>query len=165
MENSEIKKKMWKEAKVKFLVNVPKRFKVIVDGLDDESEYCHPTIILDEHLKIRGQMDIRTNYVYGQYLQLTNVFISGNYIYAINMPIMDDDFDYLINNYEKINGKLMEAFDEVKKIYSLKLDLDTIERKIIESTITKEVDKSKLKDSIDKIYSVTEYLENQRLTL
>lgn len=166
MENSELKKQNWKKAKTKFLEKVPKRFKIRVDGLDDNTEYCHPIIELDDVLIIRGQMDTNCTYVYGLYLQVRKEIIVGHFIYTLSLPIdLDVHLEYLMSNYEKIKQSLMEGFSEIERIHHLRHDLETVQNNIVYNAIAKEVDKSKLKDSIEKIYSVTEYLENKRLNM
>lgn len=164
MENSKMKKKNWGEAKIKFLEKVPKRFKIRIDGIEDDSPYCHPSIELDDNMVIRGQMDTDSTDVYGLSLEIKKEITIGCFVYRLSIPISTGEhFDYLVNNYEKIKQSLIESFVEIEKLYNLKHDLELVQNNIIHNAICKEVDKSKLKDSIQKIYTVTEYLENKRL--
>ncbi len=166
MTNSELKKKNWKEVKGKFLEKVPKRFKVRVEGLEDDTKYYHPIIELDQELIIKGQGDIGTSYIYGLNLEIAKQLTVGCFLYNASLSIdSDDHFEYLMENYEKVRASLMESLLEIEKIYILEDDLRKVQKNIIYNAVAKEVDKAKLKDSIDKLYSVTEYLENKRLNI
>lgn len=166
MTNSELKKKNWKEVKGKFLEKVPKRFKIRVEGLEDDTKCYHPIIELDKELIIKGQGDIGTSYIYALDLKIAKQLTVGCFLYNASVTINDDDhFEYLMEKYEKVRDSLMESLLEIEKIYILEGDLRKVQDNIIYNAVAKEVDKAKLKDSIDKLYSVTEYLENKRLNI
>lgn len=163
MENQEIKKQNWKEAKINFIANIPQEFKIRVDGIDDDSKYCHPIIELDDDLIIRGQLDTSYSRIYGLCLVITKEIIVGSFLYKTSIPINEDEYlYYIVNNYDKIKQSLKNAFIEIEKLYLLQNDLTIIKNNLIESAVSKEINQSKLKESINKLYSVTEYIENQR---
>ena len=164
MENSELKKTNWKKIKKDFISKIPKRFKVDVEGLDDECEYYHPVIILDSELTIRGQCDIRTEYIYALSINLKNKVEIGSYLYNAGLSIDgDDEMLYILNNFEKIRESLNESLNETIKLESLKRSLSVVQEDLIYHAISKNIDKQKLKNDIELIYGVSEYLENKRL--
>lgn len=160
----EIKKRIWKKAKVKFLKNVPKEYKVSVEGLEDDTKYCHPIIHLDENIIIRGQIDIGNEDVYALHLVLKEKLQLSPYLYTMSLDIENDEhFEYLVKNYQKLKPILIDSLSEIEKLHILKHDLEVVQNNIMYNTIAIEVDKTKLEESISKLYEVSEYLENNRL--
>ena len=159
----ELKKQHWKSIKKEFIDKIPKQFKVDVDGIDDDSVYYHPKIILNNELSIYCQCDLKNNNVYGATLKSNTQITSGHYVYTINLYINDDEhFKYVLNNYLKIEEKINSAMKEIQKIYELMNSLQTVVNNISSTFIEEIIDQHKLKQSIRSLEEVTEYLENQR---
>ena len=159
----ETKKAVWKKIKVDFLKDVPKKYKIDVEGIEDDSDYFHPIIHLDENTIIIGQSDIRSDDVYGLRVELKNPLILPPVIYHIQISFDDENFVYLVNNFEKVKAKLNENFEMIKSLYVMQHELKKIQDNIIYNSISKLVNQDKVKQSLDGIYKVSEFIENQRL--
>ena len=164
MENSELKKAHWKKIKKDFISKIPKRFNLDIEGLEDESEYYHPIIILDDELIIRGQCSLGFEDVYALSIHFKTKAEIGSYLYKAELGIDDDKLLYLLNNFEKIREYLNESLKEIIKLESLKYSLSVIQKDLICHSVSKNIDKQKLKNNIEMIYSVSDYLENKRLS-
>ena len=165
MENSELKKVHWKKIKKDFISKIPTRFKLDIEGLEDESEYYHPIIILNDELIIRGQCSLGFEDVYALSIHFKNKVEIGSYLYNAELGIDNDDkLLYLLNNFEKIREYLNESLKEIIKLESLKNSLSVIQKDLIYHSISKNIDKQKLKNNIETLYQVSDYLENKRLS-
>ena len=165
--NKTKKRKIWKEAKLKWLENVPKKYKVSynVDGLDDDSEYFHPEIILDDTLKIRGQGDVNCSHIYGESLDLKHKLPYGGLLFTVSLGINDrEQFEYLVNNFDAMRPKLIENLKMVEQLHVMKSDLDTVQKDIIYNAINKHTSNESLERSAKTLYKIIEYLENERIT-
>ena len=155
MENSELKKAHWKKIKKDFIPKIPKKFNLDIEGLEDESEYYHPIIILDDELIIRGQCSLGFEDVYALSIHFKTKAEIGSYLYKAELGIDDDKLLYLLNNFEKIREYLNESLKEIIKLESLKYSLSVIQKDLICHSISKNIDKQKLKNNIEMIYSVS----------
>ena len=165
MEKSEFKKVHWKKIKQDFISKIPKRFKLDIEGLEDESEYYHPIIILDDELIIRGQCSLGFEDVYGLSIHFKTKAKIGSYLYNAELGIDgEEQLIYILNNFEKIRESLNESLNEIIKLESLKNSLSVIQKDLIYHSISKNIDKQKLKNNIEQLYSVSDYLENKRLS-
>lgn len=159
----ETKKALWKKIKVDFLKDVPKKYKIDVEGIEVDGDYFHPVIHLDENTIIKGQCDIRSNYVYGLRVELKNPLTLSPYIYCIHIEFDNENFVYLVNNFEQVKVKLNDSFEMVKNLYVMQHELKKIQDNIIYNSISKLVNQDKVKQSLDGIYKVSEFVENQRI--
>ncbi len=158
----ELKKIAWKLIKKDFINIIPKRFKIEIEGIDDDSDYFHPIIILDENCKIRSQADFNTKYVYGHSFIFSD---KENLNQNFYLSIYDDDaIVYILNNFDKIQQKLIFAIVELRKINEFKKSLDDISSVITYESISKMIEKSKLKDCMNSLDGILEYLENKRIS-
>lgn len=164
MGNKELKKKKWKSLKTKWLENVPPEYKIQVEDIEDESEYYHPIIIINKDVSIRAQGDINSNYIYGESFRLNKEQAVGGLLFDISLYINDrTQFEYIVNNFNDIEEKLIKGLENIKKINLHIKSLEIVRDNIIHNSICELIDKSKLQDSISRIYEVSEYLENERL--
>ena len=88
----------------------------------------------------------------------------------VNVNLMDDNGNYItpkveIKNVNNLaNVKLAILYEEKRQLESLKNSLSVIQRDLIDYSISKNIDKQKLKNNIEQLYSVSDYLENKRLS-
>ena len=102
MENSELKKAHWRKIKKDFISKIPKRFNLDIEGLEDESEYYHPIIILDDELIIRGQCSLGFEDVYALSIHFKTKAEIGSYLYKAELGIDDDKLPYLLTGLANV---------------------------------------------------------------
>lgn len=64
MDNIEIKKDIWAKVKPVIEAEVGNKYTVNVSGLDDDSDYFHPYIMVSENEYLRAQCDIENDHYY-----------------------------------------------------------------------------------------------------
>jgi hypothetical protein len=161
---SELKRENWKSIKSDFLKGIPKRFKIETEGLNDETDYYHPVIRISDDIIIKGQADVKSDRVYALVLQIEKRFSDKRFLHVIGLSAdFQNELLYLLENFEKLQPKIEESFEMIKKIYLMQADLKAVQDNIIETSISKLYDQSKIQDSLDNLYTVTEFIENQRL--
>lgn len=159
-----LKKEHWKKVKSKFIEGVPKRFTIEVDGLEDNSKYYHPRIILNENLCITSQCDLETNHVYAERIEFSKKFTDNGRVYPLTLDLsLNEHRDYILNNFEKVESKLLKDIEQIRKLIALKNSIEKAKENIIYTSLEKIVDAKKIQDSLDSLYEVSEYLENKRL--
>jgi len=164
MKNSDLKKANWKSIKSDFLKGIPKRFKIETEGINNETDYYHPIIRITDEIIVKGQADTKTERVYALVLQIEKQFSDKRYLHTIGLSAdFENELTYLLENFEKLQPKIQESFEMIKKIYSMQADLKVVQDNIIGCSISKLYDESKLQDSLASIYTVSEFIENQRL--
>ena len=161
--NQELKQKHWKEIKKDFISKIPKEFKIETNGIDDNSIYYHPKIILTDGYFIESQCDLNSKRIYAFSLRSENKQIINNMVYPFYANINDDEkLFYFLNHYSSLLKKIQKSESEIMKIYSLIEKLSGCIEKMKHSAIEEIIDKEELKKSIRSLEEVTEYLENQR---
>lgn len=101
--------------------------------------------------------------IYGFSLQLKTPITIGCFAHTCPLDIDNDEqLNYVLNNFVKVEEKLKKAHSEIKKIYEMIDNLQKVINTISNNTISEIIDQNKLKQSIRSLEEVTEYLENQR---
>jgi len=163
--NVELKRDLWKKIKIDFLKDVPKQYKIEVEGIEEDDKYFHPVINLDENTRIKGQCDTGNSHVYGLRIELKNTLTLSPCIYSIHIDFNDNnEFKYIVSNFEQVKAKLNESFEFLKNIYVMKDELNKVQNNVIYNSISKLVNQDKIKQSLKSLYKVTEFIENQKLT-
>lgn len=164
--NIELKKKQWKIAKKEWIKNIPKKYKIEIDGLNSNQKYYHPIITLDDDISIKGQGDTESNSIYGEKVLLNKKLINGGFLYEISIDVNSlEQLEYLVNNFDKIKDKLNKRFCEIEKIHIFRNNLKVLQENIIYNSIQKHIDIPKTNKSIKDMYEITEFLENERLNV
>jgi hypothetical protein len=165
MNNQEKKIEKWETIKKQIIEVVPDSYTIAVEGLDDDSQYFHPVISIDEGLIIRGQSDINGNNKSGVYAWgLRTEYPLGMFIHTIEFPI--DDLEHIkkiLDNWQKYKTKIAQYIDVCKNIEQniamLKEIQNTIQRNLLYDTFLRE-DRKKC---LQQLFNVKEWIENERV--
>lgn len=152
-------KKHWKEVKVDFLKNIG-NFKVNVEFPEDEDyEYYHPIVIIDDGLTISGQCDIKSNYVYGLSIKIDRL---NSHMYNLHLDGYQQ-LNFICNNWDKIKVRVNETLEKVKSLYDMQENLKNLQTNIMCDSINEIIDTEKRRVILKDIYNLTEFLENNNI--
>ncbi len=119
------KKQKWDEEKEEFLKNVPEKYSVSVEGLEDNSEYFHP-IIKTEVGVVKGQCSLNNKGVYALRLKTEDVKYSV-FIHSIEFSIENySTLKDVLEQSEKYEGKLGTARSKIALLLPLKEKIDEV---------------------------------------
>lgn len=154
-----MKKEHWKSIKADFLKIIPESFQIDVEDLDNESDYYHPVILVEENIIIRGQCDINTEYVYGLDIKF-NEFNGHTYSISINDY---KELVFLLSDWDRLKVRIIESMDKCKLIYQMEEELKKVRDNLMSCAILEISDREKMLNAKDSLYKVTEFIENNRL--
>ncbi len=163
MSNEELKKQKWETLKKELLVVVPKEYKISVDGLEDDSKYFHPFIVVEDDIAIRGQADIDdNNKIYAWGLQVKQSV--GRFLYTIDFRIDDENkIANILSNWDTYKNRI-KKYLEICKIINTNINMlqeikNNIESNLLNDTFTQE----DRKECLSKLFIVKEWIENERI--
>ena len=164
MEKIKIKKELWKKLKKELLQKVPKKYKISIEDLDEDNEYAHPIINLDENFYLRGQIGGGHDEIYGWHVHIKNKeYLQKLNIYSGFDVDNDKNFNFVVNNFDKIKDRLNDIYEQLKSLNKMIELLQNTATDMLYSAINEEYEKDKIKKAVDNLYKVTEFLENNRL--
>ena len=160
--NQELKQKHWKSIKNDFMKLIPKQYKVELVGIENDDEYYHPKVKISDEIYLKGQCDLKNKYIYAVNLLQESKQTIGSFVYQIETYMDNDQIEFVLNNFKKIEPKIKEVFLQIEKINHFNKLLDEIKTDLMFQTIFNIVDIEKKKETLQTLYSVTEFIENER---
>ena len=167
MENQELtlqeqKQKHWKSIKNDFMKLIPKQYKVELEGMEKNDQYYHPIVRISEEIYLKGQCDLGNNNIYGICLNQISPQTVGCLVYQIETYMDNSQIEFVLNNFKMIEPKIKEVFLQIQKINHFNCLLNEIRNDLMYQTIFNIVDIKKKKETLQTLYSVTEFVENER---
>lgn len=162
MDNQESKIQKWEFLKKEILPMIPNQYKIDVEGLDDDSEYFHPIIKLEDDIVIRGQADTRNDYVYGWDLQVKQQV--GVWIKTVGFNIESlEKLNRILINWDKYKTKIKQ-YIEINKTINENIDmLQEIQNNIQDNLLNDMFLREDRKNCLNKLFTVKEWIENERV--
>ena len=160
--NQELKQKHWKSIKNDFMKLIPKQYKVEVEGIENNDKYYHPKVKISDDIYLKGQCDIEHNNVYAVNLIQESKQTIGCFVYQIETYIDNDQIEFVLKNFKIVEPKIKEVFLQIEKINHFTKLLDEIKTDLMFQTVFNIVDIEKKKETLQTLYSVTEFIENER---
>ena len=160
--NQELKQKHWKSIKNDFMKLIPKQYKVELEGMEKNDQYYHPIVRISEEIYLKGQCDLDNSNIYAVSLLQKSAQIIGCLVYQIVTYMDNDQIEFVLNNFKMIEPKIKEVFLQIQKINHFNNLLNEIRNDLIYQTIFNIVDIKKKKETLQTLYSVTEFVENER---
>lgn len=167
MENQELtlqeqKQKHWKSIKNDFMKLIPNQYKVELENIENKDQYYHPKVKISDEIYLKGQCDLGSNNVYAVSLLKISKQNIGSYVYQIETYMDNSQIEFVLNNFKMIGPKIKEVFLQIEKINKFSNLLNEIRSDLMYQTIFNIVDIEKKKETLKTLYSVTEFVENER---
>lgn len=146
------KQKMWELAKKDFIKRIPKQYDLVLEGINDDSEYFHPKVIIKDNISVVSQCDISTDYVYGIGLKYKE--------YEFPLPA-DDWWEFAF--CEDVHILVEKTYSAVKEYDTIVESINIVKSDLMSEAICKFADKEKLKKLSIKAFNIKEFIENKMI--
>lgn len=142
--NIELKQEHWNDIKEEFLKNIPEKYNFELVGLKEDTEYYHPTIQLEEGLRIRSQCSLGHQSVYAIHLEKT--FNLSPNIYTVTISLEDySTLNDFLENYESRVEIAKKYLSQQENLIKIKSRIEKSITNLVHITYLEDIDK--LKDS------------------
>lgn len=162
----ELKQEHWNSIKDEFLKNIPEKYSFELVGFRENTEYYHPTIQLEDGLRIRSQCSLGHENVYAIHLEKT-LNLSPN-IYTVTVYFEDySTLNDFLENYESRVEIAKKYLIQQESLIKIKNKIEKSMTNLTHISYLEDVDKlkdSKIKKELKKdIEDIIIGLEENRI--